>query len=220
MLIHQLGNENSSRTQPSVNYRAQEQQMNNTRRQQVNANRLPSLIARSYQPENFHYTTNVGMLSVECSHCGALKFPGETESLCCSKGNVRLEPFPQLQPFLQHLYEGLDSESKHFLANTRKYNSAFQMTSFGCNEVTMPGFNPSFRIQGQVYHCVGSVVPSMGESPKFCQIYFIDNQESQVATRCQIVGSLRSDIVSNINQLLHNDNHYVKLFKVAKEMFD
>ena len=60
----------------------------------------------------------------------------------------------------------------------------------------------------------------MGKSPKFCQIYFINNQESQVATRCQIVGGLRPDIVSNINQLLHNDNHYVQLFKVAKDFFD
>ena len=91
------------------------------------------------------------------------------------------------------------------------------MTSFGCNEVTICGFNPSFKIQGQVYHRIGSIVPSMGESPKFCQVYFIDNQESQVATRCQIVGGLRPDIVSNINQLLHNDNHYVK---VAKDLFD
>ena len=131
-----------------------------------------------------------------------------------------MEPFPQPQPFLQHLYEGIDSDSKHFLANIRKYNSAFQMTSFGCNEMTMPGFNPSFRIQDQVYHRIGGVVPLMGESPKFCQIYFIDNQESQVATRCQIVGGLRPDIVSSINHLLHNDIHYVKLFKVAKELFD
>ena len=84
----------------------------------------------------------------------------------------------------------------------------------------MPGFNPSFRIQGQVYHRIGSVVPSIGASPKFSQIYFIDNQESEVATRCQIVSGLRPDIVSNISQLLHNDNHYVKLFKVAKEIFD
>ena len=135
------------------------------------------------------------------------------------KGNVQLEPFPQLQPFLEHLYEGIDSNGKHFLANIRKYNSAFQMTSFGCNEIAMPGFNPSFRIQGQVYHCICSMVPSTGESPKFCQIYFIDNQESQVATRCQTVGGLRRDIVSNINQLLHNDNHYAHIFKIAKELF-
>ena len=96
------------------------------------------------------------------------------------------------------------------------------MTGLVCTEITMPGFNPSFRIQGQVqvYHCISSMVPSTGETPKFCQIYFIDNQEAQVATRCQIVGGLRPDIVSNINQLLHNDNYYVQLFKVAKEIFD
>jgi len=66
------------------------------------------------------------------------------------------------------------------------------MTSFGYNEITMPGFNPSLRIQGQVYHLIGSMVPSAGDT------YFIDNQESQVATRCQIVGGLRADIVSTI----------------------
>ena len=94
------------------------------------------------------------------------------------------------------------------------------MTSFGCNEITMPGFNPSFTIQGQVYHCIGSVFPLTGESPKFCQIYLIDNQESQVATRCQIVDGLNPEIVSNINHLLHNDNYYVQIFKVVKEIFE
>ena len=66
------------------------------------------------------------------------------------------------------------------------------------------------------YPSCGSIVPSIG---KFCQIYF-DNEESQVATRCQKVGGLRTDIVSNINQLLHNDNHYVQIFKIGKEMFE
>jgi len=58
-------------------------------------------------------------------------------------------------------------EGKHFLANIRKYNGAFQMTSFGCNEITIAGFDPSFRVQGQVYHRIDSLVPSAGESPKF-----------------------------------------------------
>ena len=94
------------------------------------------------------------------------------------------------------------------------------MTSFGCNEITMASFNPSFRIQGQVYHLIGSTAPTTGESPKFCQIYFIDNQESEVATRCAIVDGLKSDIVSGINQLLVDDNHYVEVFKLAKEVFE
>ena len=148
-------------------YRAQEQQINNARRQQVRDSRQPSFRALNYNADNFYNTTNVGTLSVECSNCGALKFSMETESLCCSKGNVQLDAFPQPPVFLQHLYEGVDSNGKHFKTNIRKYNCAFQMTSFGCSEITMAGFNPSFRIQGQVYHLIGSIVPAEGESPKF-----------------------------------------------------
>ena len=109
---------------------------------------------------------------------------------------------------------------KQFLSNIRKNNCAFQMTSFGCHEINMTGFNPSFRIQGQVYHLIGSMVPTAGESPKFAQIYFINNRESEVAARCAIIDGLRPDIVSSINELLFDDNHYVEVFKLAKEIFE
>ena len=171
-------------------------------------------------PDNFFNTTDIGTLSIQCSHCGTLKFDKETALLCCSKGNVQLDEFPRLQSFLQHLYEGIDSNGKHFLANIRTYNSVFQMTSFGCNEVSMTGFNPSFRIQGQVYHLIGSIVPTEGESPKFAQIYFIDDRESEIATRSTIIDGLKPDIIRGINQLVHQSNHYVELFKVAKEIFE
>ena len=160
--------------------------MANARRQQVSASTRFSFRILNYQPDNFTNTNDVGTLSVKCAQCGALKFEGDTESFCCLKGNVQLESFPYPQPLLLHLYEGTNDDSRHFLANIRKYNCAFQMTSFGCNKVTFPGFNPSFKIQG-------SGVPSYWES--------------LVSTRCQIVGGLRSDIVSSINRLLHNDNH-------------
>ena len=137
---------------------AQEQQVNNARRQQVRASRQANFRALNYQPENFVSNTSVGLLNIECSHCGALKFSKETEGFCCSKGNVNIDVFPQPPPFLQHLYESTGSDSNHFLSNIRKYNCAFQMTSFGCNEVTMAGFNPSFRVQGQVYHLIGSIM--------------------------------------------------------------
>ena len=114
----------------------------------------------------------------------------ETESLCYSKGNVQLDAFPQPPVFLQHLYEDVDSNGKHFLANIHKYNCPFQMTSFGCSEITMAGFNPSFRIQGQIHHLIGSIIPAEGKSLKFSQIYFIDNQDSEVAARCTIEDGL------------------------------
>ena len=83
----------------------------------------------------------------------------------------------------------------------------------------MAGFNPSFRIQGQVYHLIGSIVPTQGESPKFSQIYFIDDHESEIATRSAIVDGLKRDIAKGINQLLHESIHYVEVFKVARVIF-
>ena len=98
-------------------YQTREQHINNMRRQQVRSSRQASFRALSYQPQHFHNTTDIGTLSLQCSNRGALKFERETDSLYCSKGNVQLEQFPQVQPFLQHLYEGTDSDGKHFLAN-------------------------------------------------------------------------------------------------------
>ena len=66
----------------------------------------------------------------------------------------------------------------------------------------MAGFTPSFRIQGKVYNLIGSIMPTTGKSPKFCQIYFIDNRESELATRCAIADEFRPDNVSRINQLI------------------
>jgi len=104
-----------SRADPE--YHTAEQQMATACRQQVSASICPSFRALSYEPYNFLNVTDVGGLSVECTHCGALKFEGGKESLCCMKGNVQLESFPQPQPFLQHLNEGVGSDSKRFLAN-------------------------------------------------------------------------------------------------------
>ena len=84
----------------------------------------------------------------------------------------------------------------------------------------MAGFKPSFRIQGQVYHLICSIVSTQGDSPKFAQIYFIDDLESEIATRSAIVDGLKPDIVRSINQLRHESNHYVEVFKVAKEIFE
>ena len=82
----------------------------------------------------------------------------------------------------------------------------------------MACFNPLFRIQGQVYHLIGSMFPTAVESPKFTQIYFINNGESQVASRCAIVDALRPNIFSRINELLFNENRYVEFTNQPKNI--
>ena len=82
------------------------------------------------------------------------------------------------------------------------------------------GFNPSFTIQGQVYHHIGSLCPPTGDHPKFCQIYFMDSIASQVTTRCSIIDGLVPEIVQNINEMLCDNNQYVRILETAKEVFE
>jgi len=49
-------------------------------------------------PYTFNNTTDIGSLTVKCTYCNALRFPGEATGLCCANGKVVLDPFPQLPP--------------------------------------------------------------------------------------------------------------------------
>ena len=93
-----------------------------------------------------HPSVCIGRMDVVCEYCGALKFSGETSGLCCLSGKVKL---PLLTPSPEPLHSllcGETPESRHFLANTQKYNGCFQMTSFGSNIIEERGFNPTFKV--------------------------------------------------------------------------
>jgi hypothetical protein len=61
---------------------------------------------------------------------------------------------------------------KLFLKSIRSYYNAFQMTSFGANIISEGNFMPMFKVQGQVYHSVGSLLPEKDKPFQFLQIYF------------------------------------------------
>ena len=134
--------------------------------------------------------------------------------MCCSNGKVKL-PSLRLPPEpLNSLMLGTTATSKHFLENIRKYNSCFQMTSFGATiEVCEPGFMPTFKVQGQVYHRVGSLLPPTNEEPKFLQIYFMRDEQQEATQRCNNIPGTRQDIVMDLQRMLHKYNSYVPIFK-------
>jgi hypothetical protein len=158
----------------------------------------------------------IGRMTDVCSHCQAFKWSGEAPGMCCSGGKVKLPPLrPPPEP-LGSLMSGETPESKHFLDNIRKYNSCFQMTSFGMSkEVVDTGFMPTFRVQGQVYHRVGSLLPPSNEEHKFLQIYFMGDDRKQVQQRCKNMPGVREDIVKKLQQMVHEHNTYVEFFKIA-----
>lgn len=93
-----------------------------------------------------HPFVSIGPMNVHCEHCGALKFAAETPGLCCLNGKVKLPSLTPPPEPLNSLLHGETPESRHFLANTQKYNGCFQMTSFGADIIREHGFNPTFKV--------------------------------------------------------------------------
>ena len=72
-------------------------------------------------------------------------------------GRVKLEPLIEPPPSLQSLLNDQSQQSKEFLGKIRTYNSAFTITSFGANIIRESGYMPTFKVQGQIYHSIGSI---------------------------------------------------------------
>ena len=93
------------------------------------------------------------------------------------------------------------------------------MTSFKSRQVVERGFMPTFKVQGQVYHLAGSLLPCRTDEHKFLQLYFIADPETQVTARCNINSRERLDgaLVRSLQDMLHSHNLYVQSFKTAIE---
>lgn len=162
-----------------------------------------------------HSSVIIGAMNAVCTHCQAFKFKNETPGMCCADGKVRL---PELncppEPLLS-LVSCATAESRHFLTNIRKYNACFQMTSFGATKIIRDSFMPTFKVQGQIYHRAGSLLPLSNSQHKFLQIYFMGDEIEQINQRCSINSETRRSIVSSLQTLLNEHNELIRLFKTA-----
>ena len=87
------------------------------------------------------------------------------------------------------------------------------MTSFEADDI--PREWSTFKVQGQVYHRVGSLLPEPTIKEKFLQIYFIEDYQKQLQRRLEIVPVTRLNIVETIQNYLDNNNLLLKSFKKA-----
>lgn len=81
-------------------------------------------------------------------------------------------------------------QSKNYQENIRAYNMIFCFTSPGAK--IDRSFNkdkgpPTYRIQGQSCHLIGSLLPMPGKPPKFSHLY-IYGTENKIQNR---IGGLR-----------------------------
>eukprot|EP00106_Octopus_bimaculoides_P009294 XP_014776736.1 PREDICTED: uncharacterized protein LOC106873752 [Octopus bimaculoides] len=157
-------------------------------------------------------------MTLICSFCSANKWPGEPPAMCCSGGKVKLPALEDPPQPLQELLLGTTTDSRHFLHNIRKYNYAFQMTSFGANIIRKDGFMPTFKVQGQVYHRIGPLQCDTIQEPQFLQLYFVCSYQEQAAKRNNISPGTNFQLILQLQEMLHETNSYVKSFKYALEI--
>ena len=159
--------------------------------------------------------SDVGSMSVLCRHCSALKWHDEPPGICCSNGKIKLKPLlPPPEP-LKSLLSGNHPDSAHFLNSVRVYNCAFQMISFGVNVISEGNFTPTFKVMGQVYHLIGSLLPLRNEEHRFLQIYFLSDYMQQTNSRMTHIPHLKHALVHDLQDMLHNNNSYVQSFKTS-----
>ncbi|KAL1567535.1 DNA helicase [Salvia divinorum] len=81
---------------------------------------------------------------------------------------------------------------------------------------------PVFRLHGQNYHLIGSLLPPDGCTPKFAQLYIYDT-DNEVNNRIMSVreryaaNNLYSEIVVDIQKMLDECNVLAKSFRMAKQ---
>ena len=145
--------------------------------------RLPNYPAFHYNPQNLYEGARVVAMSATCLHCNAKKWPTEPPGMCCANGKVDVPLLgPPPEP-LRALLTNNTPPAREFRKNIRTYNSCFVMTSFQAHTVVEPGFMPTFRVQGQIYHNIGPLTPAAEEQPQFVQVYFIDDRGQQADAR-------------------------------------
>ena len=203
---------------------SQEQRENRLAASKDNAKRKRA--EESEQPENyrlaFRYSpvddyslsrcVQIGTMFKICPYCNALKFNGETMGMCCASGKVKLPLLAAPPEPLKTFLTGTTSESKRFLSQIRKYNSCFQMTSFGAQIENPDQFMSTFKVKGQIYHRAGSLLPFSGENHKFLQLYFISDEILQLLLQGQSAVH-RHDITARVfrQKLKSLINYIVKL---------
>ncbi|CAN6348259.1 unnamed protein product [Urochloa humidicola] len=188
-------------------------------------------------------TSYYGPPAHECQYCGAQfwyqehvkrSYSGEGERvrfhLCCRGGKVQLPLLKDPPSFLAGLLNpNGDILSKYFLKSIRSYNSMFAFTSLGAKIDMSINKGPGpyvFKINGQVHHRIGSLLPDEGKSPVYAQLYIFDT-ENEVENRISIFDRDRDCdngsevdrvIVEGLVRMFDETNELVKSFRAARDL--
>ncbi|KAL6585637.1 hypothetical protein OROMI_002281 [Orobanche minor] len=179
---------------------------------------------------------NLGPSSYECPNCAAMMWYEErtnkarrsknpTFSLCCQDGKVLLPKLSGTPPPLNKLLDYSNAATSKFRDQIRVYNSMFCFTSFGAkiDHSVNTGRGPyTFKLNGQNYHLLGSLLPTESVQPRFAQLYFFDT-DNEVRNRMSAFihdetgEQVDERIVTSLIVMLNQSSSVAKAFRMARD---
>ncbi|XP_071726987.1 uncharacterized protein [Rutidosis leptorrhynchoides] len=179
---------------------------------------------------------NQGPPSFKCMYCNATMWYEErsnkpkkttslTFSLCCQNGKLLLPKLQDPPMLLKTLLDYTTSSTAKFREQIRIYNSIFSFTSFGAkiDHSVNHGRGPyTFRISGQAYHKIGSLLPEDGGHPRYAQLYFFDTENETRNRMSAFIGSetrkpLDEEITNDLITMLNEYSAVAKAFRIARD---
>ena len=143
--------------------------------------------------------------------------------LCCNSGKVVLPILRDPPHTLKSLFERNDRQGTDFRENIWKYNRAFAFTSLRVREDHSVNVHrrgpPVFRIQGELHHRSGPLLPEVDRPPKYAQLYFYDPRAA-LEHRCQMSTGLNPDTLESLQEMLLNNHQYVPIYWHAFEILE
>jgi len=115
---------------------------------------------------------------------------------------------------------GNDYPSREFRNNIWQYNVVFAMTSVGVkidNSVTRQSSPYYFKIQGELHHLTGALLPHGDQTPMYVQIYIL-NTVAQLNVRRANNNNLDPVVIDNLQTILLDSHPYIGQYCHAYEL--
>ena len=148
-----------------------------------------------------------------------------TFSLCCQDGKVLLPKFKEPPLPLKTLLDFTNPTTTKFREQIRVYNGMFTFTSFGAridHSINNGRGVYTFRINGQNYHLIGSLLPAEGVQPRYAQLYFFDTQNEPRNRMNAFLNNETNDqvdesIIKSLITMLNESSAVAKAFRMARD---
>ncbi|KAL6550071.1 hypothetical protein OROMI_020559 [Orobanche minor] len=170
------------------------------------------------------YTLNeIRVMSEEPSHVDMHK---ETRKRAMKKIHEKKDIIARRNSGILAIVVNRHIKSRNYIDNIRAYNMMYAFTLMdGIQDKTVNnGHGPyTYRLGGNNYHLLGSLLPKEGDSPKFSQLYMYcgedETQERIDVVRSKSPATIDPSIVDGLKSMIDAENPIAQNFRMAAERF-